>query len=407
MYDLPRIPLPTTASSADLSRIPASILQQALFSARLNLTDPLAQIGASIKGILDGDKSLSESRRDIRASLFAAGYTPPEGAEGGLLDHTSRTRLDLILGQNVRFARGFGWFAAGMDPDALRVYPAQEFVRLYARKVPRTTWRMRWLEAGGKLFGRRMIALKTSPVWENLSVFDLPYPPFDFGSGMGVIDIPRAEAVSLGVLADDDDLTPQNIPFPETAEANLPDISSIPALQEAIAKIFGAGAKFEDGVLTLAKTLDLPVRGTAAELSLPKLGTSTVQPAPPNVTPAEARNLIESGQASVRDPSDNLVRFPPKVFDHWLRDKPDEIDNRLARIRQAFDTVRSPQEVWERDGTRWYMREFADDGSGKPRRMLVQVDGDNNVITWIPSSKKPRYFERKREGTLLVKEGAL
>ncbi len=409
MYDLPRIPLPTTASSADLSALPSAIRKQALFSARLNLADPLAQIGASIKGILDGDKSLSESRRDIRASLIASGYstTDRQVEPGSLQDHTSRSRLDLILGQNVRFARGYGWFAAGQDPDVLAAFPAQELVRVMYRKVPRTTWRMRWLDAGGKLYGRRMIALKTSPVWENLSVFDLPYPPFDYGSGMGVMDVSRDEAVALGVLADDDDLTPADVPFPETDEANLPDVSAIPALQDAIAKVFGAGAKFEDGVLTLAKTLQLPAKGTAAELGLAKLSESTVLPVPPKVTPAEARSLMTSGQASVIDPSGNLVRFDPKVFDHWNRDKPDEIDNRIARIRQAFDTVRAPQEVWYRDGSRWYFREFASDGSGKPRRMLVQVDSDNNVITWIPTNSKPAYFDRKREGTLLVKEGAL
>ena len=70
-YDLPRIPLPTGASSADLARLPAAVRRQALFSARLNTLGPLAQIGADIKGILDGNKSASEARRDIRQALAA------------------------------------------------------------------------------------------------------------------------------------------------------------------------------------------------------------------------------------------------------------------------------------------------------------------------------------------------
>lgn len=258
MYDLPRIPLPTSASSAELARLPAVLRQQALFSARLNLADPLAEIGSSVKGILDGNKSMSQARQDIRASLDAAGYrgagTSPE-QPGALTDHTSRSRLDLILTQNVRFARGYGARAAGMDPDTLALWPAQELVRVMARKSPRGTWQQRWKDAGGDLIQGRMVALKTSPIWANLSVFGLPYPPFDYGSGMGLMDIDREEAVRLGLMSDDDTLTPEAIPFPSTTEANLPDVSGVPALQEAISQMFGDSATFQNGVLSLLQSI--------------------------------------------------------------------------------------------------------------------------------------------------------
>ena len=55
-----------------------------------------------IKGILDGTVSMSDARKEIREALDAAGYAPPEGAEGGLRDHRSKSRLDLILTQNGR-----------------------------------------------------------------------------------------------------------------------------------------------------------------------------------------------------------------------------------------------------------------------------------------------------------------
>ena len=250
-YDLPRIPLPTDASSADLARLPAALRRQALFSARLNKLAPLAQIGADIKGILDGNKSASEARRDIRQALAEAGYQPPAGEEGGLLDHTSRRRLDLILQQNVRAARGYGKWAADMDPDRLDLWPAQELVRVFARRVPRGTWRQRWVEAGGKLHGGRMIALKTDPIWTNLSRFGHPYPPYDYGSGMGVVDIDRDEAVKLGLLQETEALTPEPVPFPDMAEARMPDLESMPALRDAILRAMGGNARFVDGVLSL------------------------------------------------------------------------------------------------------------------------------------------------------------
>ena len=70
-------------------------------------------------------------------------------------------------------------------------------------KNPRGDWPKRWQKAGGKIFpGGRMIALKDDPVWVKLSVFGNPFPPFDWGSGMGLEDIGRKEAIKLGLIDD-------------------------------------------------------------------------------------------------------------------------------------------------------------------------------------------------------------
>jgi hypothetical protein len=254
-YDLPRIPLPTDASSADLSRLPVAIRQQGLFSARLNTLGPIAQIGSAIQGILSGTRDMSEARRDIRAALRTAGYQPPADAIGGLRDHTSKTRLDLILQQNVRAARGYGKWAADMDPISLDLWPAQELIRIMARRNPRGDWKRRWTEAGGRLYGGRMIAIKTDPVWVNLNRFGVPYPPYDYGSGMGVMDIDRDQAVKLGLIGETEELTPEPVPFPETTEFSLPDLAAMPDLQASILKVFGAKASITDGVLLFPSTV--------------------------------------------------------------------------------------------------------------------------------------------------------
>jgi hypothetical protein len=255
-YDLPRIPLPTDASSAELSRLPVAIRQQALFSARLNTIGPLAQIGSDIQGILSGTRDMSEARRDIRAALRAAGYQPPADAIGGLRDHTSKTRLDLILQQNVRAARGYGKWASDMDPDLLDMWPAQELIRVMARRNPRGDWKRRWVEAGGRLYGGRMLALKTDPVWVAISRFGVPYPPYDYGSGMGVRDITRDVAVRLGLITETEALTPQPIPFPSVTEASIPGIEQVPALIAAIKRLYPA-AKVTDGVLSIPEDSDV------------------------------------------------------------------------------------------------------------------------------------------------------
>jgi hypothetical protein len=408
-YDLPRVPLPTGASSSDLARLPSELRRQALFSARLNRLEPVAEIGASIKGILDGQLSDSEARTNIRSVLAATGYRPPAGREGGLLDHTSRTRLDLILTQNVRAARGYGKWAADMDPDLLDVWPAQELVRVMARKAPRGDWQTRWEEAGGTLVEGRMAALKTSPVWASLSRFGQPFPPYDYGSGMGVRDVRRDEAERLGLIGPDDTLTPEPVPFPDMAEARMPDLAGMDALQASILKVFGEGASFDGGSLTLAPKLGVPATGDAASLRLGPLGAATVKPAPPLVGPKEARGLVSSGQANAKAPDGTVVRFSGDVEAHWRRKKYTDaaVDARLAHIRHAFAAVREPQEVWEREGSRWYLREFEPGADGRRLRILVQTRVDGEALTWIPVNQKPGYFERKRTGTLLTKEGAL
>lgn len=406
-YDLPRIPLPTDASSAELARLPAAIRRQALFSARLNTLAPLVRIGEEIQGILSGQRSMSEARRDIRAALRAAGYRPPADAQGGLRDHTSKTRLDLILQQNVRAARGYGKWAADMHPDTLDLWPAQELVRVMSRRNPRGDWKRRWAEAGGRLYGGRMIALKTSPVWTNLSRFGVPYPPYDYGSGMGVIDIDREESIRLGLIGETESLSPDTVPFPETTEFSMPGLSGMPDLQDSILKVFGGGAKIDGGVLSIGPSWSLPESGTASEMGLGSLRDSTVTPPPAYADPAEARSLIQTGQAAGGSPGRPLVRIGPEVERHWAEKKytPKMIDARLRHIRQAIAAVQEPQEVWERGGSRWYLREFRTP-DGVVKRILVQTDLNGQVITWIPTNQSPRYFDRKRAGALLKKEGA-
>lgn len=44
------------------------------------------------------------------------------------------------------------------------------------------------------------IALLTSPIWRKLSRFDLPYPPYDYNSGMGVDPVDYEEAQRHGLV---------------------------------------------------------------------------------------------------------------------------------------------------------------------------------------------------------------
>lgn len=96
-----------------------------------------------------------------------------------------------------------------------------------------------------------MIALKTDPIWVKISRFGQPYPPYDYGSGMGVVDVSRAEAERLGLISETASLTPASVPYPDMTEARMPTLADMPGLRAAITAVLGDTAVFRNGVLSL------------------------------------------------------------------------------------------------------------------------------------------------------------
>src|SRR6185369_16237886 len=137
--------------------------------------------------------------------LDSLSYKPVPGEEGTLTDLSSDRRLNVMLDTNIEMAQGYGGWAQGQDKQILDQWPAQELIRVMnfdavARGTARD-WPGRWDDEGGEFFGAgRMIALKNAPIWKDISRFELPYPPFDFNSGMDVQDIERDEAIALGLI---------------------------------------------------------------------------------------------------------------------------------------------------------------------------------------------------------------
>jgi len=191
--------------SREWNSIQAGLRDRAFFSSRVaeaNILDALQNRTAIYS---DGHTSMSEIRKIARQDLQAMGYKPKAGEEGTIKDLYSKARLDVIVKHNVATARGFIRWAEGNEPGAYAAFPAQEFKRVHPRKHERgaTFWTNKWKNAGGRFFaGGRMIALKDDPVWTNLSIFGTPYPPFEWGSGMGVRDIDRKTAIELGLATD-------------------------------------------------------------------------------------------------------------------------------------------------------------------------------------------------------------
>jgi hypothetical protein len=196
---------PSAMSSAEWAAVPQAIRDQSFFSARVAsaglLSDMKRRLDNAVQLATNEQGAFTDRSafiRELRDLLKASGFELSEGGEGSVRDLTSPARLGLIYDMQTTMATEFARHQIHQDPDVLAAYPARELLRMEARQVPRN-WIERWRAAGGQLFERRMIAPVNDPIWSAISAFGNPYPPFDFNSGMGVLDLSAAEAARLGV----------------------------------------------------------------------------------------------------------------------------------------------------------------------------------------------------------------
>jgi hypothetical protein len=246
--------MPTDMTSAELEQLPAEIMERAVVSAQTMSTQYLDAAEKQIRDILNphteerlvtssptGEQrhevftagtNKSSARLELKKVWEALGYEAPEGKAGTIQDLSSDARIDLVIDTNVDMARGYGQWRQGQDEDVLDLWPCQELFRAEARKVERD-WISRWKQASAVVGDYdalkalpRMIARKDSPIWEELSRFHTPYPPFDFNSGMWVRDVSREEAVEFGIMGEWDRVTPQRRGFESDGEAPAPRLAN-------------------------------------------------------------------------------------------------------------------------------------------------------------------------------------
>lgn len=150
-------------------------------------------------------QSMSDFHDLQSASALFANLLKSSFARTYKLDEKSLTDIEPqhLVEAAIRLCFGRRQFDDGMLNGAVMAFPGQEMVRdrhgnQYAH-LEEAFWRRKWVSLGGKLFKNRIIALKTDPIWCSISRFGKPYPPFDFNSCMGVMDVARRECVNSGL----------------------------------------------------------------------------------------------------------------------------------------------------------------------------------------------------------------
>ncbi len=396
--------VPTDLTSREMAELGYQIRERAFWSATVNNAKVVNAMHRACNGFAAGKLSMSDARLAIQRALDSAGYKPADGTRGTIRDLSSFRRQDLILRTNLEMAQGYARLAEAQED--LDLYPCFELVRIRQSRVPRD-WKSRWVSAGGRLYGGRMIALKSSPVWKNLSRFDRPYPPFDFGSGMGVEDIDRDEAIALGLLPKDEPV--DEIPdFDDALETEV-SLERIP--EDLVAEIAEKtpNCEIRGDKLVMRTKPKLP---TWEDLKLPdvrkweKPETKFFKPKAESVktVEADARRSLQEGE-SVQTPIGE-IEFNEYIYKDWVKyadthGKNSAQSDRLLYLDLAKKMASTAREVW-RQGNQTTFINIYENERGQTRGLVVVVE--NNMVVKTYFAKDAGSLNKARKGELVWKQ---
>jgi 2'-5' RNA ligase len=306
-----KTPIGAALSSAEWeTRVPAALREAAQFSARVESVRAMQEVKSALQKIITlardatpavpsaanagqpGAFQMDRSKfiETIQKTANRLGLrTQEQEQRGGVQDFGGERRLQLIYEQQIGGAQAKAFHRQGQDPDILDAWPAQRLIRVSARDKERD-WKKRWSDARaavggvGVYSGADMVALKTSPIWRALSRFGRPWPPFDFGSGMGVEEIDREDAEALGLVQPGEQLTPE--PPDEAPEASIAGLD--PEARGWLQQQFGgqleiAGDKARWGQTSNAERRTSNVEGEESEEPPPFKRSSTQVNLPPEI----------------------------------------------------------------------------------------------------------------------------
>lgn len=360
-------------SSADWDLMDAAIKERAFFSSRVESVRFLDTCRSRIADLLensrDDDGALVSRARVVSDIMRAARDAGIARGTASLKDPGSYARANVIIDTNAGMAAGYVQAELANSHGARMAFPAQELLRFEEREKKRE-WKSRWIAAGGKLYGDRMIALKGDPVWINISRFGKPYPPFDFNSGMGVEDVSYDEAVDLGVIQEDYE-PPEKSPLADfndklemSMEVSGPKSERLQDMQKIFGdqiqynphtkKMYFDGAMIHDVVKQVRVQFDAGLKQTSVKAK-PSIGRpSSMFCKKAGITP---------------DSADKPLRLSPSAIFHVFQDHVNkDKDSRNIPLQDRELTLighvwRNPDSVEPAKDGKWMLTKTASDGN--------------------------------------------
>jgi len=324
-----KTPIGSVLRSREWEEVPLALRERAQFSAGVTSAKVLQSIQDRLskevklqkEQLASGDEAMFDRSSFIDAVREIArseGLTPANEKERGkITDITSIPRLGMIYDMQNQMATGFARWKMDQSAGAMLLYPAWRLVREREAKVPRD-WRGRWAEAGESVGWEGaskgdMVALKTSPIWAALSRFGVPWPPFDYNSGMGVEDVDRDEAIALGLLEEGEipEATGEE-DFNERLEASVQDLR--PEVRAQLKAAFG------DQVVFNGETVRWSGRGNEDHAETPRRQgkKKAAKPAPARTEEDEMLEDLEermAGAGFTPEIARQAKKIPRKIAD--------------------------------------------------------------------------------------------
>lgn len=312
--------LPASLDSEDWESVPREIRERSFFISKLAEAETLQGLRDITDDFVAQKIGINDADKRAVAFLDSMGYVAPAGKEGTIEDLRSARRIAVIMNTNLDMARGHATWLR--DQKTLRAFPGQRLIRVSKRVEPRD-WPKTWNEARARLAdrtmaldsGKDMAAPLNDPIWEEISRFRQPYPPFDWGSGMGLELIGRGEAKTLGVLPPPDDprMAPQSRSMNESLEA-VPKVME-EDLKKALAERLGRFGEW-DGEKMIFTDPDGTRPATAA-----KLKEIWDKPAPEGFERITQKEVLDAwDDGATPDPQDARVTLR-RLFDRLVNEE--------------------------------------------------------------------------------------
>lgn len=257
-------PLAIALSSEQWSAMPDQIREEAFFSANVESAQLLDNLQTNLKKALAKARestprgpALAVSGKEAFIDIMQPwairnGFADdlPEGVPRGkrgaraeTQDLGSARRLGLIYNTQVRKAYGFGSMNFATDPRIVDAWPAWRFVRGGSVQEPRPDHKRHEGAVRLKSDTKFWIA-RNNPKFGG---FGVPYGPWGFNSQMDVVEVPRSEAIKLGLIKPKEKISVEGPKFNRATRASIKNMD--PAIVEKLKAALGDRVEEVDGEL--------------------------------------------------------------------------------------------------------------------------------------------------------------
>ena len=378
-----RVNMPTSKSHAEIVRdVDAGTRARSFFSARVVDARRLEKIREVTDAYSRGEFGLGEARNKLKDFLSAEGYDPHQA---GLRNLASTGRLNLILKQNAAMAHAAGEWVRMHDPDAMKVFP---YVRYHARRDGRT--RSEHAHLDGKIFRKDDPFLRThTPPWEfNCRCYLEEITEKAAGKTPELIQKPtppekvRVESRSGFVFDPErafEEFDMSGVKSPEL-RGNIREAAEI----EFGSQVSFSGAptrnefkaRFEAKEFHSFEEEKLEPASSWKEKELPEV--------PMRENPEAARKKLAQKEKVISKTGEEVL-FDNECLQHWQVEEAKsekEIEDRLAWLPMAIETVTNPIEIWDQGTQKGFIKAFQKTTGGF-RGCLVFVLKNGKVRTYF------------------------